>query len=179
MYSPHLTLHLYHTSFDRVTRHTVSPEGYAWWLILLIPKVPVLGGARACPAQLELWAGPGASSPAWHVPAQCHGTTSRWQDSLCPPLYKAPLCASCAYLHYLSICLPNRKSRNLSYYWHTGICQRIMQNACCFLNNDIHNNNLLAAISQPDHFLQKNAFDIKLLKIDLNFYLCPFPLPHF
>lgn len=73
MYSPHPTLYLYYKrSFDRITRHRVFPEGCAWWLILLIPKVPVLGGARAFPDQLEPKAGPGAPSPAWHVPAQCH-----------------------------------------------------------------------------------------------------------
>lgn len=47
----------------------------------------------------------------------------------------------------------------------------------CFLNNYIHDNNLLAAIWQPDHSLHKNAFEIKLLKMDLTFYLFPFP-PH-
>lgn len=54
-----------------------------------------------------------------------------------------------------------------------------MQNIPCFLDSYIHNNNLLAVIWQPDRFLHKNAFQIKLLKMDFNFYLFPFPLPHF
>lgn len=112
--------------WQRVTRHTVPPEGCAWWLILLMPKVPLAGGAKACPARTAnqpSWNPKQdqqrAPSPAWHTPAQYHlmtppatGFASLWQDSPFPLLSKAPLCAFvCFCLYCVSICLGNKGFR--------------------------------------------------------------------
>lgn len=87
MYSAHPTLHLYGTrNFNRVTRHTVSSEGCAWWLILLILKVPVVGGVKVCPART-------VKQPSWN-PKQEQGHQKPCLACPCPvpPHGRTPSC---------------------------------------------------------------------------------------